>query len=119
MNRVTSLYLRDGDQLIKAEEGKTYKDDKYICDRAGSILVSGSKNPQKFAAAGEGLVSTVEDYKFLQMMANGGKLNDTRILSPKTIEFMMANHIEGLVLLSEYGRRDGRLWMGPRPSVLE
>ena len=28
MNRVTSLYLRDGDQLIKAEEGKTYKDDK-------------------------------------------------------------------------------------------
>ena len=30
------------------------------------------------------------------MMANGGKLNDSRILSPKTIEFMMANHIEGI-----------------------
>ena len=98
MNRVTSLYLRDGDQLIKAEEGKTYKDDKYgIAIELDPYWFRASKNPQKFAAAGEGLVSTVEDYaRFLQMMANGGKLNDSRILSPKTIEFMMANHIEGL-----------------------
>ena len=84
--------------MLKAEEGQTYKDDKYgIAIELDPYWFRASKNPQKFAAAGEGLVSTVEDYaRFLQMMANGGKLNDSRILSPKTIEFMMANHIEGL-----------------------
>ena len=98
MHRMTSLYLKDGDRLIKAEEGKTYKDEKYgIAIELDPFWFRASKNPQKFGAAGEGLVSTVEDYaRFLQMMQNGGKLNGSRILSPKTIEFMMANHIEGL-----------------------
>ena len=110
MDRLTSLYLRDGDQLIKAEEGQTYKDDKYgIAIELDPYWFRASKNPQKFAAAGEGLVSTVEDYaRFLQMMVNGGKLDDIRILSPKTIEFMMANHIEGL----ECCYQDMGTWMG-------
>jgi len=30
------------------------------------------------------------------MLLNGGELDGVRILSPKTIELMMANHIEGL-----------------------
>jgi CubicO group peptidase (beta-lactamase class C family) len=43
---------------------------------------------------GSGLVGTVEDYlKFALMLANGGEYNGVRLLSPKTTEFMMANHM--------------------------
>ena len=41
-----------------------------------------------------GLNSTVSDYYlFHQMMLNGGELNGTRILSPRTINLMISNHI--------------------------
>jgi CubicO group peptidase (beta-lactamase class C family) len=48
-------------------------------------------------SASAGLFSTAPDYfRFAQMLLNGGELDGVRILSPKTIELMMANHIEGL-----------------------
>ena len=44
--------------------------------------------------AGGGLVSTARDYlRFSQMLLNGGALDGVRILSPKTIELMTANHL--------------------------
>ncbi|MBL8385017.1 MAG: beta-lactamase family protein [Burkholderiales bacterium] len=43
---------------------------------------------------GQGLVSTAGDYaRFLQMLLNGGRLGKTRILGPKTVEFMTADHL--------------------------
>ena len=40
------------------------------------------------------MVSTAKDYMiFSQMMLNGGELNGTRILSPKTVELMTTNHL--------------------------
>jgi CubicO group peptidase (beta-lactamase class C family) len=47
-----------------------------------------------FESGGGGLVSTVMDYaRFCQMLANGGSLGATRLLSRKTVEFMTADHL--------------------------
>jgi CubicO group peptidase (beta-lactamase class C family) len=43
---------------------------------------------------GGGLVSTLRDYhRFCQMLLHGGSLDGTRLLSPKTVEFMRMNHL--------------------------
>lgn len=45
-------------------------------------------------SGGGGLWSTAEDYaQFAQMLANGGQLNGTRLLSPRTIDLMASNHV--------------------------
>ena len=49
-----------------------------------------------FVSGGGGLVSTAADYlRFCRMLLNGGALDGVRILSPKTIELMTANHLPG------------------------
>jgi CubicO group peptidase (beta-lactamase class C family) len=56
-------------------------------------LIDFSK-PQTFFAGGHGLVSTAGDYlRFAQMLANGGELEGARILGPRTVEYMTANHV--------------------------
>ncbi len=50
--------------------------------------------PRTAFSAGAGALSTATDYAtFLQMMLNGGELNGTRILSRKTVESMLSNHL--------------------------
>ena len=50
--------------------------------------------PRKAFSAGAGVLSTATDYAtFLQMMLNGGELNGTRILSRKTVESMISDHL--------------------------
>ncbi len=50
------------------------------------------RKPGLFSGGG-GLVSTAHDYmRFSQMMLNGGELDGVRLLSPKTIELMTADH---------------------------
>ncbi len=45
-------------------------------------------------SGGGGLWSTAEDYmRFGQMLVNGGILNGKRILSPRTVDLMAANHV--------------------------
>ncbi len=47
-----------------------------------------------FEAGGVGLMSTAHDYaRFAQMMLNGGSLDGVRILSPKTVDLMRADHL--------------------------
>ncbi|MCW5982073.1 MAG: beta-lactamase family protein [Bryobacteraceae bacterium] len=46
---------------------------------------------------GMGLYSTIGDYaRFGQMLLNGGELEGARLLSRKTVELMMANHLSNL-----------------------
>jgi CubicO group peptidase (beta-lactamase class C family) len=53
-----------------------------------------------------GLVSTAKDYfLLLQMLLNGGELNGTRLLSPKTVELMMSDNLNGI-----------ETWLGPGVS---
>ncbi len=48
-----------------------------------------SRGPKKLFSGGAGLVSTAMDYaRFCQMMLDGGKLGNTRLLSRKTVELM-------------------------------
>ena len=48
----------------------------------------------KLEAGGAGLFSTISDYaRFMQMLLGGGQLEGTRVLSRKTVELMMANHL--------------------------
>jgi CubicO group peptidase (beta-lactamase class C family) len=50
--------------------------------------------PRKCFSGGAGLLSTTSDYlRFLQMLLNGGELEGVRLLSPKTVELMRANHL--------------------------
>ena len=64
------------------------------------------KGPRKSFSGGAGLLSTAMDYaKFLQMMLNGGTFNGNRILSPKTVELMIADHVD--VRGIPYGSRKG------------
>ena len=53
--------------------------------------------PRVTFSGGAGLLSTASDYaKFLQMTLNGGELNGTRILGPKTIELMTSDHLRNI-----------------------
>jgi len=47
-----------------------------------------------FLSGGGGLVSTAADYmRFARMLLNGGELDGVRLLSPKTLALMTANHL--------------------------
>jgi CubicO group peptidase (beta-lactamase class C family) len=59
------------------------------------ILEQGPPVPlPKLQSGGGGLFSTTGDYaRFMQMLLNGGQLDGVRVLSPKTVELMMVNHL--------------------------
>jgi CubicO group peptidase (beta-lactamase class C family) len=49
--------------------------------------------PATLFAGGHGLVSTASDYlRFAQMLANGGELEGVRLLGPRTVAYMAADH---------------------------
>ena len=49
-------------------------------------------------SGGGGLVSTAMDYlRFCEMVRRGGELDGVRLLSPKTVEFMTANHLSAAI----------------------
>ncbi len=48
-----------------------------------------TRGPKKLYSGGAGLCSTAEDYaRFCQLMLNGGRLGNTRLLSRKSVELM-------------------------------
>ncbi len=50
--------------------------------------------PVHFLSGGGGLVSSAADYlKFCRMLIGGGAVDGVRLLSPKTVAFMTANHL--------------------------
>jgi CubicO group peptidase (beta-lactamase class C family) len=52
--------------------------------------------PPAMRAGGHGLICTADDYhRFTQMLLNGGELNGTRILGPRTVRLMTRNHLPG------------------------
>jgi CubicO group peptidase (beta-lactamase class C family) len=72
-----------------------------------------------FFSGGAGLSSTMKDYAvFLQMFLNKGEYNGIRLLSRKTVEFMLSNQVGelhgrdagfglGFAILNEKGATDG------------
>jgi len=50
--------------------------------------------PPKLESGGGGLLGTAEDYlRFCRMLLNKGELDGVRLLSPKTVQLMTANHL--------------------------
>ena len=50
--------------------------------------------PRKWESGGGGMVSTAIDYaRFLQMLLDGGTLDGKRILGPRTLAYMTADHL--------------------------
>ena len=50
--------------------------------------------PVRWASGGGGAVSTAADYvRFCQMLLNGGELDGSRILAPKTVALMASDHL--------------------------
>lgn len=59
-------------------------------------------------SGGGGLVSTAADYaRFAEAMRNGGEYLGQRILSPKTITYMAANHLPAGVGMPAFGEEPG------------
>ena len=59
------------------------------------------RRPPSFLSGGGGLVGTTGDYfRFAQMLLGGGELDGVRILAPRTVELMTANHLAGGASLS-------------------
>ena len=62
--------------------------------------------PHRWASGGGGLVSTAADYlRFCQMLLNGGELDGTRLLAPKTVRHMASNHLPPDVGYGETARQ--------------
>lgn len=60
--------------------------------------------PTAFSGGG-GLVGTAGDYhRFVQMLACGGELDGARILGPRTVSYMVHNHLPGGADLEAFGR---------------
>ncbi|WP_374573916.1 serine hydrolase domain-containing protein [Phenylobacterium sp.] len=52
--------------------------------------------PPKLVSGGGGLVSTAADYaRFCRMLSNRGELDGARLVAPKTLALMSANHLPG------------------------
>ena len=90
--KVASLYTPLGGnpmELNAAEKG----DDtlKLVDEETGSPFWRST-----VYSGGGGLVGTLDDYmKFVEILRNGGTSPLSRLLSPKTLGFMMQNHLSG------------------------
>ncbi|MDA0207120.1 MAG: serine hydrolase [Acidobacteria bacterium] len=85
-NRLATVYSAKNGKIARAPtEGTMQSQGAYV------------DGPRKSFSGGAGLLSTATDYaRFLQMMLNGGELDGTRLLSPKTVELMTTDHLQGL-----------------------
>ena len=58
------------------------------------VQINRPYQPTEMFSGGGGLVSSTMDYlRFAEMVRRGGELDGVRILSPKTVTFMTANHL--------------------------
>jgi CubicO group peptidase (beta-lactamase class C family) len=63
-------------------------------DGAPQMRVFNVRAPAAFESGGGGLVSTAMDYaRFLQFMMNRGELDGVRLLGPRTVDYMTADHL--------------------------
>jgi CubicO group peptidase (beta-lactamase class C family) len=84
-----------GSKVVSAQ-GPTLQDDPQT---------SAYRKPPAFVSGGGGLVSTAADYmRFSRMLLRGGELDGVRLLGPKTVELMRANHLPGGVDLPRLSR---------------
>lgn len=78
LDRFASCYTRDSQKRLLLQDDAQAS--QYVC--------------RSFFSGGGGLLSTASDYlRFCQMLLGGGALEGQRIISRKTLELMLANHL--------------------------
>ena len=86
------------DRLADAYGYRPGKEPRQVDDATTSKLFDDAK----FQSGGGGLVSTIADYhRFCAMLVNKGELDGARIIAPKTLDLMTANHLPGGADLTE------------------
>lgn len=90
-SRMATMYSPDGSGGLRP-----MKDPESFGNALMSPIAT-YKEPKTYYSGGAGLVSTARDYaRFAQLLLNGGALDGTRLLSPKSIELMTASHTADL-----------------------
>ncbi len=91
-----------------AEEHRARLVDSYAYNPGGKPMLvepgeqSTHFKPAGFHSGGGGLVSTIADYhRFCAMLLGKGQLDGARIIAPKTLDLMTANHLPGGADLTE------------------
>ncbi|WP_170751208.1 serine hydrolase domain-containing protein [Ruegeria lacuscaerulensis] len=91
-DRFASLYTPLSGDAMALNAAKESTDTLRLVDEPGA---SPFERTTTFSGGG-GLVGTIDDYaKFADMLRNRGSLNGRRLLGPKTVDFMMVNHLPG------------------------
>ena len=90
----------DDTSFFVSEENMSRLATAYVPSRGGGIaphegsVTTRHTRPYKLFSGGAGLVSTASDYMcFCQMLLNGGVLDGERLLSPKTVQMMVSDHL--------------------------
>lgn len=84
LDRLAMLYGPAGDGAMAARDGNAQSE-----FRAGRV--------DTFSGGG-GLLSTAGDYlRFAEMLRRGGELDGARLLGPRTVALMTANHLPGTI----------------------
>jgi CubicO group peptidase (beta-lactamase class C family) len=78
-------------------------------ERTTGALAGPPSAPPPWASGGAGLVSTAGDYlRFAQMLADGGRFEGRRYLSPVTVELMTTHEVADDAMGKAYGEK----WRG-------
>jgi CubicO group peptidase (beta-lactamase class C family) len=94
----TSFYVTDESKQGRIAE--PFADDRSF--GAGTSF-NDPRVARKWESAGGGMVSTAMDYaRFLQMLLDGGTLDGKRLLGPKTIAYMTADHMGSAIVPGPY-----------------
>lgn len=89
--------LKMGDTHFVLPESKRARLAKIYSWKEGKLEPVEGLDAKGVPFGGMGLFSTIGDYaRFAQMLANSGQLDGTRLLSRKTVDLMMMNHLTGL-----------------------
>lgn len=94
-HRMAQLYKPKGTEINWNEAWAFTSEQELVV--ADAELSQAYYDGSTFESGGAGLVSTTYDYlRFALMLVNGGELDGVRLLSPRTIDHMRANHIQGM-----------------------
>ena len=71
-------------------------------DTGAPVRLFDVRTPPAQEMGGAGLVSTASDYaRFMEMMLSGGQLGGVRLLSPRTVRLMTADHLGAIPVVGE------------------
>jgi CubicO group peptidase (beta-lactamase class C family) len=89
----TSFYVTDKRKHDRIAE--PFSNDRTI---GTNVMFNDPRVPQNWESGGGGMVGTAADYaRFLQMLLNRGTLDGKRILGPKTVAYMTADHLDASI----------------------